>query len=225
VVVSGAVGDGMTYKSFPLVEERLARIETWARLQQPPPSPFSSLRPTGDPYYVEPDRVEEGKALYVKYCAECHDPTGPRFRTVIPAIELGTDRHRIDMWNAEAVRRYDAHEDDYHWGFEAFQDKDGYIANELTGLWLKGPYLHNGSVPTLRDLLEPVERRPVVFYRGWDLVDPENGGFVSRPGSEAERHGWRYDTRVPGNGNAGHLFGTELGDDQKERLLSFLKTL
>jgi hypothetical protein len=225
VVVSGAVGDGMTYKSFPLVEERLARIETWARLQQPPPSPFSSLRSTGDPYYVESDRVEEGKALYVKYCAECHDPAGPRFRTVIPAIELGTDRHRIDMWSAEAARRYNAYESDYHWDFEAFQAKDGYIANELTGLWLKGPYLHNGSVPTLRDLLEPVDRRPVVFYRGWDLVDSENGGFVSRPGGEAERHGWRYNTRVPGNGNAGHLFGTELDADQKERLLTFLKTL
>ena len=224
-VVSGAIGDGMTYKSYPDTREHLVRVEDWTRLQQPPPSPFSASRQPGDPYYVDPDSVIAGRALYERYCAECHDPAGPRFRTVIPAIELGTDRHRLEMWNAEAARRYNAYEDDYAWGFEAFQDKDGYVANELTGLWLKGPYLHNGSVPTLRHLLEPVEQRPQVFYRGWDLIDPENGGFVSQPGGAAERQGWRYDTSVPGNGNAGHLFGSDLEPEEKERLLAYLKTL
>lgn len=224
-VVTGAIGDGMTYKSFPDTEESLIAMETWARLQQPPPSPFSSQRRPGDPYYVSNEQVEAGKALYGEHCAECHDPAGARFRTVIPAIELGTDRHRLDMWNAEAVRRYTAYEEGYRWGFDAFQDKDGYIANELTGLWLKGPYLHNGSVPTLRDLLAPPAERPKVFYRGIDLVDPQDGGFVSRPGTEAEEEGWRYDTAVPGNGNGGHLFGTELTAEQKRRLLAYLKTL
>lgn len=224
-VVSGAVGDGLTYKAYPGTEEHLIRIETWARLQQPPPSPFSPRRRPGDPYYLDPDDLTAGEALYVAYCAGCHDPAGPRFRSVIPALELGTDRHRLEMWNAEAVDRYHAYEDGYHWGFEAFQDKDGYVANELTGLWLKGPYLHNGSVPTLRDLLEVPERRPTVFYRGWDEVDPENGGFVSRPGSAAEREGWRYDTEVDGNGNGGHLFGTDLSAEEKEQLLAYLKTL
>jgi hypothetical protein len=225
VVVSGAVGDGMTYKSYPEAKDHLIRIETWARLQQSPPSPFSSRRRPGDPYYVAPDEVAAGKALYGTYCAECHDPGGARFRTVIPAIELGTDRHRLDMWNAEAVRRYSAYEEGYRWGFEAFQDKDGYLAKEHTGLWLKGPYLHNGSVPTLRDLLAPPAERPAVFYRGVDLVDPMNGGFVSQLGSEAEREGWRYDTTVPGNANGGHLFGTALGAVQKQQLLAYLKTL
>ena len=224
-VVSGAVGDGMTYKTYPDRLEHLIRIEDWTRLQQPPPSPFSSGREADDPYYVAPEAVRAGGLLYERHCAECHDPAGPRFRTVIPAVELGTDRHRLEMWNTEAARRYNAYEEDHHWGFEAFQDKDGYVANELTGLWLKGPYLHNGSVPSLRDLLEPTERRPTVFYRGWDLIDPVNGGFVSQPGSAAERQGWRHDTDVAGNGNAGHLFGTELTAEEKEQLLAYLKTL
>ncbi len=55
----------------------------------------------------------------------------------------------------------------------------GYVAQYLDGIWLSAPYLHNGSVPTLRDLLRPVAQRPAVFYRGYDLYDPANVGFVS----------------------------------------------
>lgn len=223
VVVTGAIGDGMSYKSFPLVKDRLLGFEDWMRLRQPPPSPFSSRRPYGDPYYVDPRQVEAGRAIYQTLCAECHQPGGTRFRTVIPATELGTDRHRLEMWTAEAAKRYGDYEDGYAWGFQAFQDKDGYVATEHLGLWLKGPYLHNGSVPTLRDLLKPPKQRPKTFYRGWDLVDTANGGFVSQ-GTEAERHGWYYDTSLPGNSNAGHRYGTDLADYEKEQLLAFLKT-
>jgi hypothetical protein len=54
------------------------------------------------------------------------------------------------------------------------------------------PYLHNGAVPTLRDLLEPVERRPRVFWRGYDVFDPVKVGFVT-DGDEAKRVGTRMD--------------------------------
>ena len=129
------------------------------------------------------------------------------------------------MWTPESARRFQAYEQDYSWGFEEFQDVDGYIATEHTGLWLKGPYLHNGSVPTLWDLLKNPEDRPKSFYRGWDLVDPENGGFVSQAGTDAERYRWYYDTEERGNGNGGHLYGTRLSETEKERLLAYLKTL
>ena len=63
----------------------------------------------------------------------------------------------------------------------------GYNPPFLDGIWLRAPYLHNGSVPTLRDLLEPRrEQRPKVFWRGYDLYDPVNVGFVSQ-GEEAKR--------------------------------------
>src|SRR6185503_10387173 len=88
--------------------------------------------------------------------------------------------HRLEMWNDDARRRYADYEKDYHWKFTSFQHEDGYVATELTGLWLKGPYLHNGSVPTLRDLLNPSGERPKTFHRGHDLVDTDGGGFVSR---------------------------------------------
>ena len=64
-----------------------------------------------------------------------------------------------------------------------------------------------------------------MFYRGYDLIDAKNGGFVSQPGSTAERVGTRYDTTVPGNGNEGHLYGVDLSNEEKDSLLAFLKTL
>ncbi len=225
VVISGAIGDGMTYKTYPQAKDQLIRVENAARLQQPPASPFSSRRGRYDPYYVDPDQVAKGKSLYTKYCSECHDPGAARFRTVIPIIELGTDPHRVDMWTEEARRRYTDYQDEYPWGFTAFQNIEGYVATELTGLWLKGPYLHNGSVPTLRALLAPPEQRPKDFYRGSDLVDSVNGGFASQKDAGDGAYTWYYDTKTAGNGNAGHLFGTDLPGDEKEQLLAYLKTL
>jgi len=78
-------------------------------------------------------------------------------------------------------------------------------AAPLVALRASAPYLHNGSVPTLSALLEPAARRPVSFPLGAT-------GFV-------------LDTRVPGNGNHGHEFGTALTAAEKKALLAFLATL
>jgi hypothetical protein len=223
--VAGAIGDGMTYHDYAQTKPALESIIDFIRLQKPPRSPFSAARPADDPYHVDESEVEAGKALYQAHCAECHEPGGKWFRTVIPATELGTDRHRIDMWTQAAKDRYTNYQEGYNWGFRAFHKTNGYLANELNGLWLRGPYLHNGSVPTLRDLLAAPSDRPKNFYRGYDLLDPVGGGFASQAGTAAERFGTLYDTTVPGNGNAGHVYGTDLSDQDKQRLLAFLKTL
>jgi hypothetical protein len=78
-------------------------------------------------------------------------------------------------------------------------------AAPLTALFATAPYLHNGSVPTLRALLEPARSRPATFAIG-------AGSFV-------------LDTRVPGNGNMGHEFGTRLSAAQKADLVAFLDSL
>ncbi len=68
---------------------------------------------------------------------------------------------------------------------------EGYNAVFLDGIWLRAPYLHNGSVPTLRDLLKPVAERPRLFWRGYDLYDPVNVGFFSRrAGSAGSGHSY-----------------------------------
>ena len=224
--VSGAIGDGMDYQGYLSAKPTLNAIMDFIRLQKPPPSPFSTMLPADDPYHVDAADVERGKALYQTHCSSCHEPGGARFRTVIPAVEIGTDRHRIDMWTEAAKDRYsNYHEGDYDWGFHAFHKINGYVANELSGLWLRGPYLHNGSVPTLRDLLARPDQRAKQFYRGYDLIDATNGGYASQTGTPAQRYGTLYDTTVPGNSNAGHLYGTDLSEQDKQRLLAYLKTL
>jgi hypothetical protein len=63
--------------------------------------------------------------------------------------------------------------------FKSFEKTFGYANFPLDGLWLRAPYLHNGSIPTLADLLEPPEKRPAKFIRGIDKLDPVRGGFVA----------------------------------------------
>jgi len=100
----------------------------------------------------------------------------------------------------------------------------GYVARPLVGLWLLGPYLHNGSVPTLWDLLAPQEQRPGIFFRGYDVLDLDRVGFAST-GAEAAANGFRFDTSLRGNGNNGHVYGSDLGEQDRRALLEYLKTL
>jgi len=87
--------------------------------------------------------------------------------------------------------------------------------------------LHNGSVPTLRDLLEPSDKRPKIFYRGYDVYDQKKGGFVADVDQEKDRKYFLYDTKEPGNSNQGHegkRYGTELSAAEKGALVEYLKT-
>jgi mono/diheme cytochrome c family protein len=110
--------------------------------------------------------------------------------------------------------------------FTHFRKTYGYANAPLDGIWLRAPYLHNGSVPNLRQLLEPSAQRDVVFYTGYPVYDYANVGFVTA-GPEAEAQGWLFDTRADGNGNQGHEgeeYGTLLSREQKNALLEYLKT-
>ena len=101
---------------------------------------------------------------------------------------------------------------------------EAYQSPPLDGVWLRAPYVHNGSVPNLSDLLKPVDQRPKIFYRGYDVYDPVNVGFVTT-GLEAERAGWRHDVTVRGDSNTGHTYGVGLSAEEKAALVEFLKTL
>ena len=66
--------------------------------------------------------------------------------------------------------------------------------------------------------------RPAVFWRGYDVYDFENVGFVSS-GADAERDGFRFDTAASGNGRQGHTYGIDLSETAKRELIEYLKTL
>ena len=102
---------------------------------------------------------------------------------------------------------------------------DGYLAPPLDGIWASAPYLHNGSVPTLEQLLEP-RLRPKCFQRYNDSLR-----------YDFKRVGWQYqtpavckgvtvfDTSLYGKGNGGHDYGSELSANARRALLEYLKTL
>ena len=107
-----------------------------------------------------------------------------------------------------------------------------YKARSLNGIWATAPYLHNGSVPTLYDLLLPAEQRPKEFMVGSREFDVKKVGFKS-----AGYAGFKYRTSIPGNNNTGHEYaagrtaqpdGTvlpALTDNERWDLLEYLKTL
>lgn len=96
-----------------------------------------------------------------------------------------------------------------------------YRARPLDGIWATAPYLHNGSVPSLYELLQPPAKRSQVFYVGNRELDPDKVGIKSGH----SKNGFRFDTRLPGNRNTGHPYGTDLNEDDSLDLLEFLKTL
>ena len=101
---------------------------------------------------------------------------------------------------------------------------EGYNPPFLDGIWARAPYLHNGSVPSLRELLKPPPDRLKVFWRGCDLYDKDNVGFITEC-EEAKRIGTRFDTSERANGNGGHVFGVDLPKGDKDALLEYMKTL
>ena len=64
----------------------------------------------------------------------------------------------------------------------------------------------------------------MVFYRGDDVYDPITVGFVTQ-GEGAERVGFKYEARLKGNGNRGHLYGTNLSSEEKWALIEYVKTV
>jgi mono/diheme cytochrome c family protein len=79
----------------------------------------------------------------------------------------------------------------------------GYKPRPLAGIWATAPFLHNGSVPTVYDLLSPVSERPITFRVGSREYDQERLGLKA-----ADSRFWEFDTRTDGNHNTGHEFNT-----------------
>jgi hypothetical protein len=218
---SAALGAGTTPPT--LDRHNLKRVEAWLATAIPPPWP----------YPIDQNRAARGKGVYQQYCAACHGVNGSDFSgeyvgKVTPILDIGTDRWRLDSYTPDLALNqatvYAGYGDER---FSHFRKTWGYANAPLDGLWLRAPYLHNGSVPTLADLLEPADRRPKIFYRGYDVYDAVRMGFVSTVAEEGARKYFRYDTRLSGNGNQGHdgpRFGTTLPPEDKAALIEYMKT-
>lgn len=100
-----------------------------------------------------------------------------------------------------------------------------YEARVMEGIWAAAPYLHNGSVPTLNELLKPVAERVAAFKVG-PAYDTENIGLASgQTKFDYELTTTDCGDRNSGNSRCGHEFGTQLSAEEKKALLEYLKTL
>ena len=221
--LSAALGAGVTAETAD--HETIDRIAKWLLDLRPPPSPH---RP-------DAGAVARGKAVYMRECAGCHGHqeaqdyvfTGATIGQVEPNDRLATDPHRLDSYT-EVLRQFQLA--NFFKGtpfqFKFFVKTNGYANVPLDGLWLRAPYLHNGSVPTLAALLDTPDQRPKAFTRSSDRLDTAKGGFdapACTP-AQAPTGGFCFDTSLPGNTSTGHLFGTNLPAAEKSDLLAYLLT-
>jgi mono/diheme cytochrome c family protein len=177
---------------------------------------------------------QRGREIYEQRCADCHgrsgrDFGGARVGQITPLGQIGTDPNAARSHTRELAGRMNLVPIGNRLMLSQFSkpEVEGYVNLPLDGLWLRAPYLHNGSVPTVRDLLEPAARRPRVFYRGGDLYDDARMGFVSDQPQEDGRPLFKYYTGLAGNSNAGHegpVFGTTLTPEDKDDLVDYLKS-
>lgn len=225
---------------------QLGALEDWVNRMEPPAWPEDIFGP------IDRDRAAEGKALYDRHCKGCHAVAAPYEdykATLISPDEMGVDpaaaRATLAMaatpGGGEKPKLRMLIEQTFHVVLDhpgetieaivegAVLDKFGkrggftYKARTLNGIWATAPFLHNGSVPTLYDLLSPPAERPATFRLGGWAFDPVRVGLAPHDGPG----GFTFDTSLPGNRNTGHdsrIFGTTFAPDERRALIEYLKT-
>jgi hypothetical protein len=169
--------------------------------------------------------------LGYRYDASALDPSQYFLRDIISGDALNF------LVSAVIENRYEAEgiSPEQQWEMNGWGRKsvvrrvDGYKARPLHGVWATPPFLHNGSVRTLYQLLVPAEEREKTFHVGSRAFDPHEVGY------SGEQLPWTYelDTSQTGNRNTGHQFGGDgpgtigplLTHQQRLELIEYIKVL
>jgi hypothetical protein len=182
-----------------------------------------SIRPPKYPFAIDRAAAKRGAAHFESKCASCHG--GPESDKRLYSIaEVGTDPHRAELFTekqAEGFNKFLAELEAI--GYEppkefGVRTTGKYFAATLGGVWARSPYLHNGSVRTMQDLLTAPAQRAKTFHRGSQEYDANQMGYT-------DGGAYVFDTAGEGNSNSGHDYGTKLSAEQKRELMEYLKTL
>jgi hypothetical protein len=205
-----------------------------------------SIRPPPYPFAIDAALAAEGKATFHTDCAPCHGTYGAtEADDTFPNLLFPLDVIGTDPVVAEGGTKYAAHMVDWYNGsfygsitrMEPDNPFPGYMAPPLDGVWATGPFLHNGSVPTIEAVLD-TSQRPTYWMRighpdydtsvfdedrlGWPYIALNHGQDEAASPDEAKRI---YDTTRFAHENGGHIFGDHLSDGQRRAVLEYLKTL
>ena len=204
-------------------------------------SVIAHLRPPRYPYPIDTALAERGRQLFDSTelrCSRCHGDYDGDGNVRWPGVhtDVGTDAARRLLVSERFIEAFEASPLAREGSLEK---SEGYAATPLTGVWANYPYLHNGSVPTLYDLLGPVSDRPAIFSvmaaRRFDrhrvgqvlYTDPQLAGLTERQllrqfGNDRD---W-FNSAREGCGNGGHDVWSRIGTDENRRaLIEYLKTL
>lgn len=203
------------------IQQEFVNVVAWLEALEPPVYPGE----------VDPELVEAGKEVFVEHCQKCHG----RYHED-PALETYPNK-LIPMWKIQTDPVYAQYFlqtsglpgwfNESWFGQSSPQAQmvasNGYVAPPLDGVWATAPYLHNGSVPTLEDLLNSGQR-PDVWTRAVDSdqFDEDKMGISYQTG---KGEGIVYDCSKPGQGNQGHYFGDELTTQKRKAVIEYVKTL
>jgi hypothetical protein len=198
----------------------------------------------------EQSRLARGREVYRAHCFDCHGDrddagtgwiNGPKTNEVTPVEAIGTDPERVTFRHygslPERLFRLFGKHHPFHFAREEIWPQRGeeqnlairgYLNAPLDGVFIRAPYLHNASVLTLAELINLKPRR-ATFFRGQNLYDPLDAGFISPDQPDAKRY-FRFDTAQRGNSNRGHNYPWAYDDQHRnvtdlEMLLYYLKTL
>lgn len=210
---------GLPRAELMAMEDEIADIGAFIESLEPPCWPFEP-----------PDElaVVDGEAIFTRECAGCHGAHDGETPNPGRVLDVGTDSMRHEAWTEREVSATNA-----SWfGEPPTRDTDGYLAQPLVGIWARAPYLHNGSIPDLRSLLNSSERPARWRRTGSERsdYDPDAVGWrydvVEEPADADTLEGRRVvDTSRGGLGNGGHTFGDSLSDAERDDLLAYLRTL
>jgi hypothetical protein len=181
------------------------------------------IRPPRYPFAIDEAAAKRGAPLFEANCNTCHG--GPEDdRRLHSVAEVGTDPHRAEMFTqklADGFNKFlaELEAEGYQPPKEFGVRSTGkYFAATLKGVWARSPYLHNGSVRTMQQLLTTPADRAKTFHRGSRVYDERNLGYT-------DEGVYVLDTAASGNSNSGHDYGTNLSSDEKRDLIEYLKTL
>jgi mono/diheme cytochrome c family protein len=198
---------------------------------------ITSLEPPVYPFPIDASLAQRGQSVFEHRCSRCHGTYGdnPSYPNLVISIDVvGTDpEYALAATDGRRDRFYEWTSRSYYGEGVRTAPARGYIAPPLDGVWATAPYLHNGSVPDVRSLLD--SRLRPRFWRHRDdprQFDPETLGWRY----ERLRHGQSavseqreknriYETTATGYGNGGHVYGDTLTDGERTAVIEYLKTL